>query len=90
MYFREMVPPLIPFELYNTFLDSHRNPFHFIFHNISEYEEDLQKCINALRDAVDKLPALNKEILQMLCKHLCNVAKNSSKNLVTIPLFVSR
>lgn len=64
-FFREMAEPLIPFELYENFL------------NVSEVKEQGER-IRCLSVMVDMLPKNNKSVLDRLMYHLSRVAHQVS------------
>jgi len=66
-FFREMAEPLIPFELYENFL------------NVSEVKEQGER-IRCLSVMVDMLPKNNKSVLDRLMYHLSRVAHQETVN----------
>jgi len=71
LYFREMNPPLIPYDLYDVFIHSQDFP-----------EENV--LIEKTRNAIAFLPPLNREVLELMSKHLYKISTNSAVNKMTI------
>jgi len=67
LYFREMLPPIITFELYSPCLDIMNLP-------------DPNSQVMAVRRAFSLLPPLNIQVLEMLCRHLIKIASQSAIN----------
>mmetsp|Transcript_4905 Transcript_4905/g.6857 ORF Transcript_4905/g.6857 Transcript_4905/m.6857 type:complete len:477 (-) Transcript_4905:11-1441(-) len=66
LYFREMIPPLIPFDHYTTFINVHGEP--------------ADTKLNYVKQAIWQLPELNRKCLECLIKHLVRVAAHSDQN----------
>ncbi|RXG73504.1 Rho GTPase-activating protein 26 [Armadillidium vulgare] len=69
-YFRTLPEPLMTYELHNDF--------------IAAAKKKERKHINLTHQLVHKLPETNFKVLKTLIQHLCNVAKKSDKNLMTV------
>ncbi|XP_046846292.1 rho GTPase-activating protein 15-like isoform X2 [Xenia sp. Carnegie-2017] len=67
LYFRELPEPLIPFNVYDNFINAIRL-------------RTKQQKSDALRAQVEYLPSPNNETLRYLMKHLKRVMENNSKN----------
>lgn len=70
-YFRNLPEPLMTFRLHNNFIKAAK-------------QESQQLRVNSVHTVVHNLPTANRSMLQLLIRHLCKVAANSDKNLMTI------
>lgn len=70
-YLRTLSEPLMTFRYYNSF--------------ISAAKQDLKEArISDIHNLVYRLPEANLNMLVLLIRHLCSVAKKSDKNLMTV------
>lgn len=67
-FLMELSDPVIPFALYNKFMDSH--------------DEDTNKNINNYKILLSSLPTTNYTILKYLLEFLVEIAKYSESNLM--------
>jgi len=72
LYFREMIPPLIPFDLYEQYLQT------------SDITDE-SKRLEVTRQCIQALPTENRNVMQLLVRHLVLVSKNAEINKMTIP-----
>ncbi|XP_078250885.1 rho GTPase-activating protein 10 isoform X1 [Pogona vitticeps] len=70
-YLRSLPEPLMTYELHKEFI-------------IPAKSGSPESRINAIHFLVHKLPEKNKEMLDILVKHLANVSTNAKKNLMTV------
>ncbi|XP_054164115.1 rho GTPase-activating protein 26-like isoform X2 [Oppia nitens] len=70
-YFRNLPEPVMSFRLHTAFIAA------------AKYENKVQR-IEAIHCLVHKLPSVNYEMLELLIKHLCKVANQCEKNLMTV------
>ena len=61
LYFRELPEPLLTFDLYDDFIESHTG-------------SDYQDKINKVAALIQQLPVENQILLKYLCSHLSRVA----------------
>ncbi|KAL7645865.1 UNVERIFIED_CONTAM: hypothetical protein RMT77_002762 [Armadillidium vulgare] len=79
-YFRTLPEPLMTYELHNDFIAAAKKANA----EKKEKEKKERKHINLTHQLVHKLPETNFKVLKTLIQHLCNVAKKSDKNLMTV------
>ncbi|KAM6071656.1 rho GTPase-activating protein 10 isoform 2-T2 [Theristicus caerulescens] len=70
-YLRSLPEPLMTYELHGEFI-------------IPAKSGSPESRVNAVHFLVHKLPEKNKEMLEILVKHLANVSKHAKKNLMTV------
>ncbi|NWQ76375.1 RHG10 protein, partial [Columbina picui] len=70
-YLRSLPEPLMTYELHGEFI-------------IPAKSGSPESRVNAVHFLVHKLPEKNKEMLEILMKHLANVSKHSKRNLMTV------
>ncbi|XP_052546177.1 rho GTPase-activating protein 10 isoform X1 [Tympanuchus pallidicinctus] len=70
-YLRSLPEPLMTYELHGEFI-------------IPAKSGSPESRVNAVHFLVHKLPEKNKEMLDILVKHLANVSKHAKKNLMTV------
>ncbi|XP_020293772.1 rho GTPase-activating protein 26 isoform X1 [Pseudomyrmex gracilis] len=70
-YLRTLSEPLMTFRYYNSFITAAK-------------QETKETRINDVHSLVYRLPKANFNMLILLINHLCNVAKKSEKNLMTV------
>ncbi|XP_065261628.1 rho GTPase-activating protein 10 [Emys orbicularis] len=70
-YLRSLPEPLMTYELHREFI-------------IPAKSGSPESRVNAIHFLVHKLPEKNREMLDMLVKHLANVADHAKKNLMTV------
>ncbi|KAB7508047.1 Rho GTPase-activating protein 26 [Armadillidium nasatum] len=79
-YFRTLPEPLMTYDLHNDFIAAAKKANA----EKKEKEKKERKHINLTHQLVHKLPETNFKVLKTLIQHLCNVAKKSDKNLMTV------
>lgn len=97
LFLREMEPPLIPYELYNVFLEAGQQAEEgisiLIKENeaitIFEAEESGRHQFPSIKIALSLLPEVRARALELLCKHLALIARHSDVNLVRKVIFFS-
>ncbi|XP_042652320.1 rho GTPase-activating protein 10 isoform X3 [Tyto alba] len=70
-YLRSLPEPLMTYELHGEFI-------------IPAKSGSPESRVNAVHFLVHKLPEKNKEMLEILVKHLANVSKHAKRNLMTV------
>nr|XP_009687690.1 PREDICTED: rho GTPase-activating protein 10 [Struthio camelus australis] len=70
-YLRSLPEPLMTYELHGEFI-------------VPAKSGSPESRVNAVHFLVHKLPEKNKEMLDILVKHLANVSKHAKKNLMTV------
>ncbi|XP_074891215.1 rho GTPase-activating protein 10 isoform X4 [Buteo buteo] len=70
-YLRSLPEPLMTYELHGEFI-------------VPAKSGSPESRVNAVHFLVHKLPEKNKEMLEILVKHLANVSKHAKKNLMTV------
>ncbi|XP_053975640.1 rho GTPase-activating protein Graf-like isoform X2 [Hylaeus anthracinus] len=70
-YLRTLSEPLMTFRYYNSFISAAK-------------QEMKEARINDIHSLVYRLPKANYDMLILLIRHLCRVAKKSDKNLMTV------
>ncbi|NXW89326.1 RHG10 protein, partial [Alopecoenas beccarii] len=70
-YLRSLPEPLMTYELHGEFI-------------IPAKSGSPESRVNAVHFLVHKLPEKNREMLEILMKHLANVSKHSKRNLMTV------
>ncbi|NWU93724.1 RHG10 protein, partial [Upupa epops] len=70
-YLRSLPEPLMTYELHGEFI-------------VPAKSGSPESRVNAVHFLVHKLPEKNKEMLDILVKHLANVAKHAKRNLMTV------
>ncbi|XP_076249782.1 GTPase regulator associated with FAK isoform X2 [Calliopsis andreniformis] len=70
-YLRTLSEPLMTFRYYNNFISAAK-------------QETKEARLNDIHSLVYRLPVANFNMLTLLIRHLCSVAKKSDKNLMTV------
>ncbi|XP_054248405.1 rho GTPase-activating protein 10 [Indicator indicator] len=70
-YLRSLPEPLMTYELHGEFI-------------VPAKSGSPESRVNAIHFLVHKLPEKNKEMLEMLVKHLANISKHAKRNLMTV------
>ncbi|NWZ28690.1 RHG15 protein, partial [Asarcornis scutulata] len=70
LFFRELPEPLVPYELFNPFIEAIKLP-------------DPQEQVQRVAELVQSLPPPNYATLRYLVAHLCRVMERADVNLMT-------
>ncbi|NXD67092.1 RHG10 protein, partial [Eolophus roseicapillus] len=71
LFYRSLPEPLMTYELHGEFI-------------VPAKSGSPESRVNAVHFLVHKLPEKNKEMLEILVKHLANVSKHAKRNLMTV------